>query len=526
HLRHRALVHQHLGGAGHGPGRAAQGRGPQGHRHHRRRRHERRHGVRGLEQCRRGRVRPAGGAQRQRHVDQPSGRRVEPLPGPADERALLRHRQDCRQERAVDRTAAVRAGQALRGACQGHGGAGHAVREVRLQLHRPDRRARPRFAGADAGEHPPAQGPAVPACGHQEGAGLQAGRERPGGLPRAGQVRSQGRHHGTGHAAPAHLHPGVRPVAVRHGRAGSEAGRHHAGHARRLGAGGVRKALPRALLRRGHRRTACGHVRGRSRLRGPEAGAGDLFHLPAARLRPVDPRRGAAEAAGGVRARSRRPRGCRRGHARGRVRHRVPALHPERERGLPGRRERMPAAADHRLRAGASGGGPLPARRRRGCAGAGRTAGAAVRQGRGASRAGRERWRPARCGHPGVRHPAVPGVAGRRAPGRHRGEHAVGQAAGHRTAAAHRRRARRPGHGGRGLRRRRSRRGGRRGPACSGHREAAPAAGAARRLHRARRSGQAAGAARARRRGHRVGGARPLRRTRGPRRAIPQDREL
>ena len=43
----------------------------------------------------------------------------------------------------------------------------------------------------------------------------------------------------------ADLHPGVRPVAVRHGRAGRAAGRHHAGHARRLGHGRVRTALSR-----------------------------------------------------------------------------------------------------------------------------------------------------------------------------------------------------------------------------------------------------------------------------------------
>ena len=46
------------------------------------------------------------------------------------------------------------------------------------------------------------EGPAVPARGHQEGPGLQAGRGRPGGLPRPRQVRP-GRGPGqAGHAAP------------------------------------------------------------------------------------------------------------------------------------------------------------------------------------------------------------------------------------------------------------------------------------------------------------------------------------
>ncbi len=47
HLRHGALLHQHLGRPGHGPGRQAKGRGPPRHRRHRRRRHDGRHGLRG-----------------------------------------------------------------------------------------------------------------------------------------------------------------------------------------------------------------------------------------------------------------------------------------------------------------------------------------------------------------------------------------------------------------------------------------------------------------------------------------------
>ena len=60
---------------------------------------------------------------------------------------------------------------------------------------------------------------------------------------------------------------GLRPVALRHGRARSAHRRHHAGDARRLGPGRVLEALPGPLLRRRDRRAARGDARGRPRLR-------------------------------------------------------------------------------------------------------------------------------------------------------------------------------------------------------------------------------------------------------------------
>ena len=152
HLRHRAFVDLDLGRARHGGGGQAQGRGPQGGRGHRRRRDERRHGVRGAQQRRRLACRHAGRAERQRHVDLAAGRRAEPLPRAPDERQVLRRCARHRQDGAEERAAAVRAGAPPRGACQGHGRARHDLRGVRLQLRRPDRRPRPRFADPDARE--------------------------------------------------------------------------------------------------------------------------------------------------------------------------------------------------------------------------------------------------------------------------------------------------------------------------------------------------------------------------------------
>ncbi len=139
------------------------------------------------------------------------------------------------------------AGAPRRGAREGHGDAEHAVRGVRLQLHRADRRARSGRADSDAAQHPQAERAAVPARRDTQGAGLQARRGRPDRLPRAGQVRSRAGPHEDRRRA-AQLHPGLRRLAVRHGRARSAAGRHHAGDARGLGHGALfAKSFPSAI---------------------------------------------------------------------------------------------------------------------------------------------------------------------------------------------------------------------------------------------------------------------------------------
>ena len=153
-----------------------------------------------------------------------------------------------------------------------------------------------------------------------KGKGYTLRRGRSGPLPRRRRSSTRRTASCRRPAGEADLHAGLRRLAVRHGGARRAPGRHHAGDARRLGPGALLAGISRALLRRRHRRAARGDLRRRPRLRGHEAGGRDLLDLPAARLRPADPRRRAAEPAGGVRDRPRRPGRRRRRDAHRRVR--------------------------------------------------------------------------------------------------------------------------------------------------------------------------------------------------------------
>ena len=120
----------------------------------------------------------------------------------------------------------------------------------------------------------------------------------------------------------------------------------------------------RPLLRRGDRRTAGGAVRLGALAAGRQAGGGDLFDLPAARLRPDRPRRVPAEAQRHVRDGPRRARRRRRSHAPRGVRHRLPALPAQHRADGAARRgdarAHAPNGADLRRRADRA---ALPARR-------------------------------------------------------------------------------------------------------------------------------------------------------------------
>ena len=133
----------------------AEGREPQGHRRDRRRRDDRRHGLRGAEQRRRVRRRDLLVIlnDNDMSISPPVGALNRYLArlmcGP-----VLRGRARTSARRVLRRAAAARArAQRFEEHAKGMVVPGHDVRGIRLQLHRPDRRPRPRLADPDAGKH-------------------------------------------------------------------------------------------------------------------------------------------------------------------------------------------------------------------------------------------------------------------------------------------------------------------------------------------------------------------------------------
>ena len=263
--------------------RSSRGEAPPRGGGHRRRRDDRRHGLRGAEQRRRAarrRAQPAGGAQRQRHVDQPPVGALNKLPGAPDERQVLRRRARGREVRAEDAPPLFELARASRSTprawwCRHH------VRGVRLQLRRPDRRPRPR--------------PLIPTLENlRDGKGARSSctwspRRATATWPRPTRSTT------TAQVRPGAGHPNRPPPARPPSRRCSASGcatwppRPAPGRithpAMREGSGMVEfdEALPEALLRRRHRRAARRDLRRRAWPARAQAGGGDLLDLPAAR---------------------------------------------------------------------------------------------------------------------------------------------------------------------------------------------------------------------------------------------------
>ncbi len=347
---------------------AAQRKGEQRARRRgdRRRRDERRHGVRGAEQRRHRRRRPARDPQRQRDVDLGAGRRAQQLPRASccrrasTTRCAAAARKCCRSCRRC-KELAKRWEEHMKGMVL----PGTLFEEFGFNYIGPidghDVDTLVQHARQRAGS---SQGPQLLHVITQEGLRLRARRGRSDPLSRRHEVRSR--------RSASSPKPPAKPtytqvfgdwlcdMAARDPRLVA----HHAGDARGLGPRPLFAGVSRPLLRRRHRRAARGDVRRGPRLRGHEAGRRDLFDVPAARLRPADPRRRAAEPAGGVRDRPRRHRRRRRRDAHRRVRPLVPALPAQHDGDGARRRERMPADALHGVHARHADRGALSARQR------------------------------------------------------------------------------------------------------------------------------------------------------------------
>ncbi len=181
---------------------------------------------------------------------------------------------------------------------QGARHARHPLRGARVPVRRPGGRPR-RAAGSSrrSRSSPPSTAPVLVHAITHEGEGLPAGgagRRHP--RPRPHLLRRRDRQaHAKKAARKGYTdlfadalceRDGARRARRRDHRGDARGDRPHQGEA----------AVPGPDLRRRHRRAARRDLRRRPRLRGDAAGGRHLLDLPAARLRPDHPRRGAAEA--------------------------------------------------------------------------------------------------------------------------------------------------------------------------------------------------------------------------------------
>ena len=148
---------------------------------------------------------------------------------------------------------------------------------------------------------------------HPEGPRLRAGGER----RREDDARHVGHHEGLVHRRLLRGDGG-------RGRSPTRVGRHHRGHAGLHRPAALRRDLPRPPHRRRHRRAARGDVRGGDGDGRTATGRRGLLDLPDPGLRPGQPRRRPAPAAGRVRVRPRRDDRRRRSVAPRPARHGAP----------------------------------------------------------------------------------------------------------------------------------------------------------------------------------------------------------
>ena len=266
------------------------------------------HGLRGDEQRRAHEGAADRRPERQRDVDRAAGRGDVEVPVAAlRRRAVPGPARRGQGGGAAAAAAAAGGGAAGARARQGHGDRRHAVRGARLLLRRADRRARRGPARRDpAGGQGAGRRAGADPCADPQGQGLSAGRGLGRQVPRRRQVRRGDRGAAEEAVERADLHQGLRAIADPRGRGGRQDRRGHRGDAGRHRPRPLRQALPAALLRRRHRRAARGDVLRGDGGGGDEAVRGDLFDLPAARLRPGGARRGDPAAAGPLRDRPRR----------------------------------------------------------------------------------------------------------------------------------------------------------------------------------------------------------------------------